>query len=88
MEAKQMDIAVVIKRLENELALQVECDDPKAALTLACDIQALINRYKKAATGMHYAIQLNNQHKETIVDLREELRRLNLELDRMREAID
>jgi len=88
MEERKTSLDAVISRLENELASQVECDDPKAALSLACDIQRLINSYRKITKAWHYLNEVNDQNMKTLRDYQEENKQLNHEIEILRKAID
>jgi len=88
MDEKKADINDVIHRLETELALQVECDDPDANLSLACDIQALINSYRLMIIAWAQIHEVNDHNNRVIEDYKTEVQILNQELNNLREAIE
>jgi len=80
------NINAVISRLENELALHVECMDEET--TIDCDIQRLINSYRKISKAWHILNEVNDENMKVLRDYKEEVKQLNHELDNLREAIE
>jgi hypothetical protein len=88
MDENAADINAVIRRLEDKLALQVECDDPDANLSVACDIQALINSYRTINIAWAQMYEVNDHNKTVIDDYAIEVKKLNDEIATLRKCID
>lgn len=86
MDDKPKDINSIIQRLQDELALQVECEDD--SLAIACDIQELINRYLKIEKAWTYLNEVNDHNMAHIRDLKEEIKILNCKLADLRDCVD
>ena len=86
MDEDKTDINAVIRRLEQELSLHVECGDDD--VTTDCDIQRLINAYRTINIAWARMFEVNDHNVEVIEDYRKEIEKLNNEITSLRECID